>query len=157
MRAMMSQLVQGNDVNGAGRLFGGRLMQWIDITGAIAARRHAGKDVTLAVADSMQFLEPAFENDIVNLYAHVTWTGNTTIECCVESFAEHLDGTIELANKAYMLYVAVEDDKPCPVPEFVPHSEAAKEEWEAAKQRQEVRKARRQHPVNNHRRADQDK
>lgn len=148
MRAMMSQLVQGNDVNGQGVLFGGRLMQWIDVTGAIACRRHAGMDVVLAVADSMQFLAPAHLNDTVNLYAHVTWTGRTTIECCVESFAERLDGSIELVNKAYMLYVAVDQGKPAEVPPYVPQGAQAKSEYQAAELRQEARRARRQ-PMDN--------
>lgn len=148
MRAMMSQLVQGNDVNGQGVLFGGRLMQWIDVTGAIACRRHAGMDVVLAVADSMQFLAPAHLNDTVNLYAHVTWTGRTTIECCVESFAERLDGSLELVNKAFMLYVAVKDGEPADVPRFVPQDAQAESEYEAAELRQEARRARRQEPMN---------
>lgn len=149
MRSMMSQLVQGNDVNGQGKLFGGRLMQWIDVTGAIACRRHAGMDVVLAVADSMQFLAPAHLNDTVNLYAQVTWTGRTTIECCVESYAERLDGSIELVNKAYMLYVAVDGGQPSEVPRYIPHGAEAEREYKAAELRQEARRGRRQEPVDN--------
>lgn len=149
MRAMMSQLVQGNDVNGLGVLFGGRLMQWIDVTGAIACRRHAGKDVVLAVADSMQFLAPAHLNDTVNLYAHVTWTGRTTIECCVESYAERLDGSIELVNKAFMLYVAVDQGEPVEVPRLVPQGAQAERDYNAAELRQEARRVRRQEPIDN--------
>ena len=35
------------DINGQGRLFGGRLLEWIDETAALAAERHAGSAVTL--------------------------------------------------------------------------------------------------------------
>ena len=40
------QMVTSPDLNGYGRLFGGRLMEWIDVVAGIVARRHSGCKVT---------------------------------------------------------------------------------------------------------------
>ncbi len=144
MRATMSQLVMSGDVNGANRLFGGKLMQWIDITGAIACRRQArGNHCVLHVADSMQFMEPVKMNDIVTIEARVTWTGRTSMECRVESSVEDHEGNRKVVNVAYMLYVAVDDvGNPIPVDPFVPETEQEKREYRQAEERRAIRMAR---------------
>ncbi|NCC84234.1 MAG: acyl-CoA thioesterase [Clostridia bacterium] len=144
MKAMMSQLVMSGDVNGVNRLFGGKLMQWIDITGAIACRRQAnGNHCVLHVADSMQFMEAIKINDIVTIEAKVTWTGRTSVECKVESSVEDNHGARKLVNVAYMLYVAVDESgNPIPVEPFVPATEEERAEWLAAEERRKTRIAR---------------
>ena len=42
------QILTQGTLNGYKRLFGGKLMEWIDITAAVVARRHSGKNVTTA-------------------------------------------------------------------------------------------------------------
>ena len=70
------------------RLFGGQLMAWIDITGAVAARRYTQKAVTTVCIDNLNFLNPAYLNDTVVLEARVTWTGRTSLEVRVDSYVE---------------------------------------------------------------------
>ena len=41
-----SKIVQSKDINGQNRLFGGRLMEWIDEVAALTAMRHCGGLVT---------------------------------------------------------------------------------------------------------------
>ena len=45
---MNTEMVLPNDTNHVGNLFGGKLMQWVDITAAIAAQRHCGRVVVTA-------------------------------------------------------------------------------------------------------------
>ncbi len=136
-------LCQGT-MNGYNRLFGGQLMEWIDIVAAVSARRHCGKNVTTAVVDSLVFKEAAYVNDTVVLHAHVTYAGRTSMEVCVETYTEGLDDTKRLINKAYVVMVAIDESgKPTPVPELVPVSDIEKEEYDAAKKRNELRKMRR--------------
>ena len=71
--------VRYEDINGVNRLFGGRLMEWIDETAGIAARRHCGGDVTTACVDQLTFKHPAFLNDVVVIVAAVTYVGHTSI------------------------------------------------------------------------------
>ena len=60
-------LLKYEDINGAGRLFGGRLLSWIDSVGAMTTRRHAGTNCTTASVDNLVFTQPAKLGEIVVL------------------------------------------------------------------------------------------
>ncbi len=122
------------------RLFGGQLMAWIDIIGAVAARRYTQSAVTTASIENLSFLSPAYLNDTVVQEAVVTWTGRTSLEVRVDSFVERLDGTREAVNRAYIIFVAIDDEgHPVPVPPFTPETEEEKAEYEAACERKRRR------------------
>ncbi|MDD2533792.1 MAG: acyl-CoA thioesterase [Eubacteriales bacterium] len=140
MRTTTVQIVMVSHVNGSNRLFGGQLMQWIDVTAAVEARRHAFSDVTTAAVDALEFLAPVFLNDLLVLQAEVTWTGKTSIEVRVETFREHLNGERVLVNRAYFLFVAVDNHgKPREVEPFVPRGPVQLREWDNAITRREHR------------------
>ncbi len=48
-------IIRPNHLNGAHRLFGGVLMQWIDEVAAIVAKRHCNGNVTTASVDNLTF------------------------------------------------------------------------------------------------------
>ena len=122
------------------RLFGGQIMAWIDIVGAVAARRFTHRAVTTVCIDNLNFLKPAYLNDTVTQEAVVTWAGNTSLEVRVDSFVERLDGERELINRAYAVFVALDDDdKPAPVPPFTPETEEEAREYAAAIERRRIR------------------
>ncbi len=122
------------------RLFGGQIMAWIDIVGAVAARRYTHRAVTTVCVDNLNFLNPAFLNDTVVQEAVVTWTGRTSLEVRVDSYVEKLDGTRERVNRAYVVFVALDDnDRPAEVPPFVPQTDAEKREYAAALERRRIR------------------
>ena len=125
------------------RLFGGQIMAWIDIVGAVAARRYTHSAVTTVCVDNLNFLNPAFLNDTVVQEAMVTWTGNTSLEVRVDSYVEKLDGSRERVNRAYLVFVALdENDQPKAVPPFTPRTDAEKREYAAALERRKIRLAR---------------
>ena len=139
------QIVMPQHCNGYAkpRLFGGQIMAWIDVAGAVAARRYAQKAVTTVCIDHLNFLQPAYLNDTVVLEAAVTWTGKTSMEVRVDSLVERLDGSRELINRAYAVFVALdEEDRPSSVPAFVPQTDEEKKEYAAAERRREIRLAR---------------
>ena len=122
------------------RLFGGQIMAWIDVVGAVAARRYAQRAVTTGCVDNLNFLNPAYLNDTVVQEAVVTWTGRTSLEVRVDSYVEQLDGTRRRVNRAYVVFVAIDDDdQPVPVRPFVPQTDAEKREYEAALNRRKIR------------------
>lgn len=136
------QIVMPQHCNGYARprLFGGQIMAWIDVTGAVAARRYTQKAVTTVCIDNLTFLKPAYLNDTVVLEAAVTWTGRTSLEVRVDSLVERLDGSRELINRAYAVFVALdENDQPSPVPLFTPETEEEIKEFEAANERKKRR------------------
>ena len=137
VQIVLAQHCNGNRIP---RLFGGQLMAWIDIVGAVAARRYARSAVTTACVDHLDFIGPAYLNDMVVQEARVTWTGRTSMEVRVDSYVEQQDGARAPVNRAYAVYVALdENDQPIPVPPFTPETEEEKTEYEAAKTRRRLR------------------
>lgn len=136
------QIVLPQHCNGYARprLFGGQIMAWIDITGAVAARRYTRRAVTTVCVDNLNFIAPAYLNDTVVQQARVTWAGRTSLEVRVDSFVEHLDGSLELVNRAYAVFVALDEhDQPTPVPPFSPETEEERQEYDAALARRSIR------------------
>ena len=74
-----SKIVQSKDINGRNRLFGGRLMEWIDEVAALTAMWHCGGLVTTCAVDSLVFKHGAKLNQVVVLTGKVTYVGNTSI------------------------------------------------------------------------------
>lgn len=76
-RTEQVQILTQGVLNGYGRLFGGKLMEWIDIVAAVTARRHCGRNVTTAAVDNLEFSAPAYANDTIVLVGTLTYTGRT--------------------------------------------------------------------------------
>jgi acyl-CoA hydrolase len=134
------QIIMPPHVNGTNRLFGGQLMAWIDMVAAVEARRHTRRQVITASVDNLSFLGPAFLDETVRLDARVTWTGKTSLEVRVDSFVESLAGSERMINRAYLVFVALDDTgKPAFFPPFEPQSGEEQEEWAQAEQRRERR------------------
>ncbi len=135
------QIVSSADLNGFSRLFGGKLMQWIDIVAAVCARRHSGCNVTTAMVDKLEFHAAARSNDILLLTAKITYTGRTSMEVCVESYVENPHNRRTLINRAYFIMVALDDDeRPTPIPQLLPETDEEKLAWEDGKKRYEARR-----------------
>ena len=136
------QIVMPSHVNGTNRLFGGQLMAWIDVAAAVEARRHTHRQMITVEVDNLRFLGPAFLDETVRLDAMVTWTGRTSLEVRVDSFVESLDGHERLINRAYIVFVALDNEgKPTPFPPLTPATEEEKHEWEQAEKRRVLRLA----------------
>lgn len=134
-------ILMSGDMNGANRLFGGILMQWIDIAAAVCARRHSGHEVTTASIENLSFKRPALINETVYLRACVVYVGNTSMDVKVSSYVEDLNGNRSLINTAYLVMVALDDNgKPTQVPRLICETELEKQENEMAIKRRELRK-----------------
>ncbi len=142
-RTEQVQILSQGTLNGYKRLFGGKLMEWIDVVAAVTARRHSGRNVTTAAVDSLEFKEAAYANDTLVIIGYITYTGNTSMEICVKTYVESLDGTRRLINKAYVIMVALdENERPTHVPGLILETEEEKREWEQALQRKAERSRR---------------
>lgn len=140
-RTEQVQILSQGSLNGYKRLFGGKLMEWIDVVAAVTARRHSGKNVTTAAVDSLEFKSAAYANDTLVLVGYLTYTGRTSMEVCVKTYVESLDGERKLINKAYVIMVALdEEEKPTEVPKLIVETPEEKAEWEQAVKRREARR-----------------
>ena len=140
-RVTMTQIVMPVHTNGAGGvLFGGVVMQWIDVCAGVAAMRHAGGAVVTAAIDRLDFLSPIRLGDIVILQAQVNFAAHTSMEvgCRVET-EDPRTRERRYTTKAYLTFVAVDEHgRPRPVQPIVPESEdERRRHGEAEKRRAE--------------------
>ncbi len=140
-RTEQVHVIKPGDLNGGGRLFGGALLQMIDETAGIVAKRHSMRNnVTTAAIDNLVFKEGAYENELLVLVGYVTYTGNTSMEVRIDTYVENIEGKRRSINRAYFVMVAMdENDKPTQVPPLIVETEAQKAEWNAAILRKENR------------------
>src|SRR3954469_9911546 len=120
-RCETAQIVLPGLTNTHGTIFGGILMQWIDIAAGIASARHSGGPVVTASIDRLHFLSPVQLGEIVILQAQVNFAGTTSMEVGVRVFAEN-QATFDRrqTTRAYLTFVAVDDaGRPRQVPPLV--------------------------------------
>lgn len=135
-RTEQVQILNQSNMNGFGRLFGGQLMQWIDVVAAVVARRHSEKNVTTVLVDRLEFRQAARVNNTLVLNGHITYVGRTSMEVCVNTYIESLSGERTLINTAYLVMVALdENDRPTPVPGLILKTDEEKAEWAEAEKR----------------------
>lgn len=141
-RAEQVHIISPADVNSSYTLFGGMLMQWIDIVAGVVSRRHSGCTTRTAAVDHLNFIAPAYIDDIVTIAGRITFVGTTSMEVCVDTFVERLSNPDERlhVNRAYLTMVAVDKEgKPTQVPELICETEAEKADYEAGMQRRALR------------------
>lgn len=133
-------IVQPNHLNGAHRLFGGILMQWIDEVAAIVAKRHCNGNVTTASVDNLTFLQGAYLDDLVVIKGKMTWVGNSSMEVCVDTYVENQQGERQRINNAHLILIALDDNgKPVRVPRLTLETEDEHLAWEHGEERQRIR------------------
>ena len=141
-------LVRPNHLNGANRLFGGILMQWIDEVAAIVAKRHCNGNVTTASVDNLTFLRGAYNNDMVVIKGKMTWVGNSSMEVCVDTYVENRQGERSRINNAHFILIALDDnDKPMRVPRLTLQTEDDHLAWEHGEERQKIRAERKRNQL----------
>lgn len=138
------QIIMPYHSNGANRLFGGQLVEWIDVVASVVARRHSGCNITTAAIDNLQFKQAAYINNTLVLIGRITYIGNTSMEIRVDTYVEDLTGIRKVVNRAYLVMVAINDDGlPTEVPKLILDTEAERAEWESGKKRHDLRCKRR--------------
>lgn len=138
------QILMPIHINGQDRLFGGQLVEWIDVVAAVVARRHSGHNVTTVAIDNLQFKAGAFINNTLVIIGRMTYVGTSSMEVRVDTYVEDLSGIRKVVNRAYIVMVALDKDgNPTPVPSLKVETEIQKAEWEAGIRRRALREERR--------------
>ena len=110
-RTTMTQTVFPNDVNNNGTLYGGRLLDWIDTIAGIVAKRHCRTGVVTASIDSLSFLNPIYQRDIVSLEAWINYVGRTSMEIEVRVTSENpITAETSKTCRAFLTYVATDEN-----------------------------------------------
>jgi acyl-CoA hydrolase len=142
-RVEMVEVVLPNDANPLGNILGGKVMHLIDITGAIAAHRHARSQLVTVSVDSVDFVHPIKVGELIILRAHVTRAFHTSIEVSVKVFSEdYITGQRRQTSSAFVTYVAVDqNDRPKPIPPVIPRTAEERLEYREALARRRYRLA----------------
>ena len=142
----MTEMVLPQDTNYHGTVFGGRVLQWIDIAGAISAQRHCRGKVVTASIDDMHFMVPIKLGDTVILKAAVNYVHRSSMEVGVRVERESIDAEErEHAATAYLTYVALgEDGSPVSVARLTTETDEETRRHRNAITRREFRLARRE-------------
>ena len=102
------------DTNSQGTVFGGVILSYIDMAGAIEAHRHTGmgRFVTVAMREVI-FHKPVFVGDLVSFYAETVCIGNTSITIRVIVETERVGASTEQVRvtEAEVVYVAVDENR----------------------------------------------
>jgi acyl-CoA hydrolase len=142
---VMTQLILPSDANNLNSAFGGKVMEWIDICGAIAAQRHCRQVVVTASLDDVHFHSPIRVGWIAQLRARVLAVFRTSMEVGVTVHAENpLTGERSLTTSALMTFVALnQDGGRVQVPPLKLETEEERVAARAAEERRSQRMARR--------------
>ncbi|MBX3165668.1 MAG: acyl-CoA thioesterase [Bacteroidetes bacterium] len=135
-----TEVVLPNDTNHVANLFGGKLMQWVDITAAICAQRHCGRVVVTAAINHVSFDNPIKQNSVVTLEAKVSRAFTSSMEIYVDVFVENpATGAKTKSNEAILTFVAIDQNgSPLPVPPLIPETEEEKQRFDGALRRRQL-------------------
>jgi acyl-CoA hydrolase len=136
-----SEIIFPGDANGLGNLFGGRLMQYMDLTAAMAASRHARAICVTASMDHLDFVAPVHVGDLLILKASVNRAFRTSMEVGVKAMVEDVEkNALRHVSSAYITFVAMDRaGQPIVVPQLELETEHEKRRWEDAGRRREMR------------------
>lgn len=138
-----THLLMSRHMNGAGRLFGGKLLAWLDEMAGIVAKRHSGHEIITACIDNLEFKNGCYLNDLVVLIGYITHVGRSSMEVRIDTYVEKPDGSRRPINRAFFVMVALDEfQKPIEVPRLKITSMEQQAKWDAAIRRSELRKQR---------------
>jgi len=135
-----THLLMSRHMNGAGRLFGGQLLAWIDEIAGIVAKRHSSSNIITACIDNLEFKNGCYLNDLVVLIGYVTHVGRSSMEIRIDTYREKPDGSRHPINRAFFVMVALDEfEKPVEVPRLKIETIEQQAKWESAIKRTELR------------------
>jgi acyl-CoA hydrolase len=108
------KLIKYEDLNSRGSLFGGQLLKWIDEEASIytVCQLETNKIVTKLMSE-INFMKPAYLNDIIEIGVDVVSFGKTSIT--LEVVARIKDTKNEILKIDKMVFVSVDEDgRPTP-------------------------------------------
>ncbi|HEU5180775.1 MAG TPA: acyl-CoA thioesterase, partial [Candidatus Polarisedimenticolia bacterium] len=140
-RVTMTEIVNPEDTNPHGNIFGGRVMALIDKAAAVVGLRHARNPIVTASVDSLVFHHPIRLGSIVVIEARLNavFQSSMEVEVLVES-EEILTGERRRTTTAYVTLVAVDGKgHPTPAPPLQLQSDEDRRRVEEASRRRSQR------------------
>jgi acyl-CoA thioesterase YciA len=108
-------VLQPKDTNKHGTIFGGVILSYIDLAGAVEASKTTTQRIVTAGIKEVDFKAPVFIGEVVSFYTKTTRVGRTSISVRVD--VESTRGHQEVhVTSAELTFVALDDaGKPTPI------------------------------------------
>lgn len=136
--------------NPLGTLFGGEVLALMDVGAAIAAQRFCRSVVVTASTEPIDFRNPIYMGEIIELKCRVAWTGRSSMIVRCEVHGENpLTGDRRLCTIGHLNFVALDQDgRPCPVPTLRVETDMEKRHWQTGERVREdiIRRRERKQP-----------
>lgn len=136
----VTEIIFPEHCNSLGITFGGTILKYMEFAAQISANRLCRTDILIVSIDSVSFLHPSRQGDILSIKAIVSSTFRHSIEvyCTVERISNTGDSIV--TNDGWITLVSVgENGDPIPVPQIIPQSKLEKERHGFAIERKEKR------------------
>lgn len=120
----MSIIVRPDMLNAWNKVFGGKMLEWMDEIGGMAALRFVGSDVVTVAVEQVNFLKPVYQAAMLDVVGAVVSVGSTSLKVRVEIMMDDLLGgaDIKMAEGTFV-YVAVDaDGKPKKIGKTIPNA-----------------------------------
>jgi len=142
-QAHLMWIVQPQDLNRHGTLFGGQLLALMDRAAAMAAMRHARGDCVTVSIDKVDFLAPVRHGYMIDLTARVHFTARTSMEIYVDAVSEEPStGDRQRVCEAFFSFVGIDEEgRPMPIPQVELETDQDRALNVEARARYEARKA----------------
>ena len=129
-----TDIVFPNHANPLGTLFGGRVLELMDINASIASQRFCRQRVVTASTEPIDFRNPIYVGEIIELKSRVAWVGKTSMIVRCEVVGENpLSGERRLCTIGHLNFVAIgEDARPLRVPRLRVETALEREHWQVA-------------------------
>jgi acyl-CoA hydrolase len=106
-----------------GYLRAGKILEWMDVVGVVAATRHCRMPVVTAAIDGMVLRDPIRVGARVAMSAAIAHTSERSLGVAVSMTHGRPDDGHRVVLDAYMSFVAVDDaGRPQAVPQFIPET-----------------------------------
>lgn len=140
-----SELVFPTHTNHYGTIFGGRVLELMDMTAAMAAMKFAGEDTVTASIEAVDFKQPIKVGDIMEITARVIHTASTSMVVKVDVYKISKGrAEKEFTCRGHVVFVAVDaEGKPIPVPALKVVTEEDERNWKTGERIKEISKERR--------------
>lgn len=121
-----------HQANPLGTLFGGRVLELMDIGASIACTRFCRQNAVTASTEPIDFRSPIYVGDILELKSRIAWVGRTSmIVRCEVTGETPLTGERRLCTIGHLNFVAIgPDGKPTTVPKLRVETEMERHHWQ---------------------------
>ena len=130
-----TEIVFPHYTNHIGTIFGGKLVELMDMTGALSAMRFAGENVVTASIEALDFTTPIRHGDVVELEARVIYVGRSSMVVMIEVYRQRvLGGERQFCCRGFFVFVAIDGQgRPRQVPRLKVVGERERRLWEVGR------------------------